>query len=149
MPHGRAAESQGARLTAPRARAACAAAGDADAAFRLYAELRAGGVPTEAKVYAALISACNQEALAAGGGHGRRQSLVLLERAAGVLGDMRAARVRPDRAVWNAFITAAGRAGQLQRAFQALEEMQARARARAPPAAPRRGRAPRALLARA
>ena len=55
------------------ARAACAAAGDADAAFRLYAEMRAGGVPTEAKVYAALISACNQEALATGGGHGRRQ----------------------------------------------------------------------------
>lgn len=55
------------------------------------------------------------------------QSLVLLERAAGVMADMRAARIKPDRAVWNALITAAGRAGQLQRAFQSLEEMQARA----------------------
>ncbi len=72
------------------------------------------------------------------------QSLVLLERAAGVLGDMRAAHVRPDRAVWNAFITAAGRAGQLQRAFQALEEMQARV---ASPRVARRGRSRRALLA--
>lgn len=45
--------------------------GDADAAFRLYAEMRANKVQTEVKVYGALISACNQEALAAGGG--RRQ----------------------------------------------------------------------------
>lgn len=52
---------------------------------------------------------------------------MLLERAAGVMADMRAARIKPDRAVWNALITAAGRAGQLQRAFQSLEEMQARA----------------------
>jgi len=52
-------------------RAACAAVGDADAAFRLYAEMRANNVQTEVKVYGALISACNQEALAAGGG--RRQ----------------------------------------------------------------------------
>jgi len=93
-------------------------------------------VPTEAKVYAALISACNQEALAAGGGHGRRQSLVLLERAAGVLGDMRAARVRPDRAVWNAFITAAGRAAAAARVPGAGGD--AGARPRAP-----RGAAPR------
>ena len=52
------------------------------------------------------------------------QSLVLLERAAGVMADMRASRIKPDRAVWNALITAAGRAGQLQRAFQGLEDMQ-------------------------
>ena len=34
------------------------------------------------------------------------------------------ARVRADAAVWNALIATAGRAGQLQRAFQALEDMQ-------------------------
>lgn len=50
---------------------------------------------------------------------------MLLERATGVMADMRAARIKPDRAVWNALITAAGRAGQLQRAFQGLEDMQA------------------------
>ena len=54
----------------------------------------------------------------------RTQSLVLLERAAGVMADMRAARIKPDRVVWNGLITAAGRAGQLQRAFQGLEDMQ-------------------------
>ncbi len=37
---------------------------------------------------------------------------------------MRAARLHPDAVLWNALITAAGRAGQLQRAFQTLEEMQ-------------------------
>ena len=42
---------------------------------------------------------------------------------------MRAARLHPDGVLWNALITAAGRAGQLQRAFQTLEEMQARTRA--------------------
>lgn len=35
------------------------------------------------------------------------------------------ARVRPDVAVWNALIAAAGRAGQLQRALEALQDMQA------------------------
>lgn len=34
------------------------------------------------------------------------------------------ARVRADAAVWNALIATAGRAGQLQRAFEALEDMQ-------------------------
>ncbi len=34
------------------------------------------------------------------------------------------AKVRPDAAVWNALIAAAGRAGQLQRAFEALQDMQ-------------------------
>ena len=33
-------------------------------------------------------------------------------------------KVRPDAAVWNALIAAAGRAGQLQRAFEALQDMQ-------------------------
>lgn len=35
-------------------------------------------------------------------------------------------KVRPDAAVWNALIAAAGRAGQLQRAFEALQDMQVR-----------------------
>jgi pentatricopeptide repeat protein len=39
---------------------------------------------------------------------------------------MRAARHAPDAVLWNALIAAAGRAGQLQRAFHTLEEMQAR-----------------------
>lgn len=34
------------------------------------------------------------------------------------------ARVKPDAAVWNALIAAAGRAGQLQRALEALQDMQ-------------------------
>ena len=34
--------------------------------------------------------------------------------------------MRPDAAVWNALIAAAGRAGQLQRAFEALQDMQVR-----------------------
>ncbi len=37
-------------------------------------------------------------------------------------------KVRPDAAVWNALIAAAGRAGQLQRAFEALQDMQVQSR---------------------
>ena len=35
------------------------------------------------------------------------------------------ARLQPDAPIWNGLITLAGRAGQLQRAFQVLEDMQA------------------------
>lgn len=75
------------------------------------------------QVYTALISACSREILNTPLGN-RRLQLVLLERAHGVLAEMRAARLKPDAVLWNALITAAGRAGQLQRAFQTLEEMQ-------------------------
>lgn len=47
----------------------------------------------------------------------RRQQLVLLERAFALVEDAKAARAPTDAAVWNALVTAAGRAGQLQRAF--------------------------------
>ncbi len=43
---------------------------------------------------------------------------MLLERAFGLVQDARAARIPTDAAVWNALVTAAGRAGQLQRAFE-------------------------------
>ena len=33
--------------------------------------------------------------------------------------------MQPDAPIWNGLITLAGRAGQLQRAFQVLEDMQA------------------------
>lgn len=48
---------------------------------------------------------------------------MLLERAFQLVEDAKAARVPTDAAVWNALVTAAGRAGQLQRAFNVLEEM--------------------------
>ena len=48
---------------------------------------------------------------------------MLLERALGVVSDMKAARVPGDAAVWNALVHAAGRAGQLQRAFNCVEDM--------------------------
>ena len=48
---------------------------------------------------------------------------MLLERAFALVDDMRAARIPADAAVWNALVTAAGRAGQLQRAFNFLEVM--------------------------
>ena len=75
------------------------------------------------QVYTALISACSREILQAPASN-RRLQLVLLERAQGVLAEMRAARLMPDAHLWNALIAAAGRAGQLQRAFQNLDDMQ-------------------------
>ena len=45
--------------------------------------------------------------------------------AGGVLQDfMKRSRGAVDPGIWNAFITAAGRANQLQRALQALKDMQ-------------------------
>ncbi|KAK9866117.1 hypothetical protein WJX84_009157 [Apatococcus fuscideae] len=103
---------------------ACAAAADAGQAFQLYEEMKAAGVETERQVYGALIHACSQEIQ-----HmrpvNRRLQLVLLERAASIFDDMEKAHIMPDSVIWNAFIAAAGRAGQLQRAFDALTRMQA------------------------
>ncbi|CAL8460572.1 g101 [Coccomyxa elongata] len=101
----------------------CAAVGNADAAFELYAAMKAEGVKTEAQVYTSLISACSREILKISPDN-RRLQLVLLERARGVLAEMRKSALRPDAFLYNALITAAGRAGQVQGAFQTLEDMQ-------------------------
>lgn len=77
------------------------------------------------QVYTALVSACSREILGAPASN-RRLQLVLLERAQGVLAEMKAARVHADAFLWNALIAAAGRAGQLQRAFQSMDDMQVR-----------------------
>lgn len=76
-------------------------------------------------MYTALISACSREILDTSGAN-RRLQLVLLERARGVLAEMRGSGLRPDAVLWNTLITAAGRAGQVQGAFQTLEDMQVR-----------------------
>ena len=48
---------------------------------------------------------------------------MLLEQATQVFKDMQAARVRPDATAWNSLIASAGRAGNLQRAQEVLEDM--------------------------
>ncbi len=55
----------------------------------------------------------------------RRQQLVLLERAAAVFEEALAGGVALDSTVCNTFISAAGRASQLPRAFRALDQMRA------------------------
>ncbi|KAL4443545.1 hypothetical protein ABPG75_011282 [Micractinium tetrahymenae] len=101
---------------------ACAGAGDADKAFQLYSEMKVAGVPSDKMVYASVVKACAQHISRLPPSE-RRQQLVLLERAFGLVQDARAARIPTDAAVWNALVTAAGRAGQLQRAFEVLEDM--------------------------
>lgn len=101
---------------------ACAAAGDAEQAFQLFSEMKATGIKTEKQVYATLISACSEQ-IAATPLSDRRTQLVLLERAFALVEGMHAARINPDAPVWNALVTAAGRAGQLQRSFDVLEDM--------------------------
>lgn len=100
----------------------CAAAGDAEHAFKLYSEMKAAGVRTEKQVYATLISACSEQ-ISITSQSDRRTQLVLLERAFSLVENMQSARMPTDAAVWNALVTASGRAGQLQRAFDVLEEM--------------------------
>jgi pentatricopeptide repeat protein len=103
-------------------RAVCAAAGNAEAAFSTYREMREAGVRSERQVYATLVSACSEQ-IRNTHSSDRRTALVLVERAFGVVEDMKAQRILPDVVVWNTLVTAAGRAGQLQRAFAVLEEM--------------------------
>lgn len=89
-------------------------------------DLWTGGVSELAgwvQVYTSLISACSREILKISPDN-RRLQLVLLERARGVLAEMRSSGLRPDAFLYNALITAAGRAGQVQGAFQTLEDMQ-------------------------
>ncbi len=100
----------------------CAAAGDAEHAFKMYSEMKAAGVKTEKQVYATLVSACSEQ-IAITPQSDRRTQLVLLERAFSLVQTMQSARMPTDAAVWNALVTASGRAGQLQRAFDVLEEM--------------------------
>lgn len=104
---------------------ACAAAGDAESGFKLYAEMKSNGVRTEKHVYTTLISACARQ-IAETHSADRRTQLVLLERAASLVDAMDSARLHPDVALWNALVTAAGRAGQLQRAFEFLDQMMSR-----------------------
>lgn len=59
---------------------ACAAAGDADAAFRTYAEMTNDGLPIDKQAATSLINACSQEILSKCS-YERRRQLVLLERA--------------------------------------------------------------------
>ena len=100
----------------------CAAAGDAEHAFKLYSEMKTAGVKTEKQVYATLISACSEQ-IAKTPQSDRRTQLVLLERAFSLVQGMQSARMPTDAVVWNALVTASGRAGQLQRAFDVFEEM--------------------------
>lgn len=103
----------------------CASAGDAEAAFRLYSEMKAAGVKREKQVYTTLVSACAEQ-IGATHATDRRTQLVLLERAFALVDTMESSRIQLDPPLWNALVTAAGRAGQLQRAFDVLEQMMSR-----------------------
>ena len=67
---------------------ACAVDGDAEMGFRLYEEMLADRVPTDPRVYTALISVCSGKIRMTNNDSGRRGQLVLLERAFGVFHDM-------------------------------------------------------------
>ena len=62
--------------------AACASVGDADAAFRLHAQMVKDGLPVDRLTATTLINACSREILKTCSSQRRRQ-LVLLERAGG------------------------------------------------------------------
>jgi pentatricopeptide repeat protein len=95
--------------------AAAAAAHNLPAAFRLYAEARAAaaaaapgsdGARLDGWVYGALVAACAAGIKAAA--HDRKEQLVLLERAFGVMDDAAAAHVHLDVPAWNALLMCAG-----------------------------------------
>eukprot|EP00887_Chlorella_sp_A99_P002066 scaffold18.g2066.t1 len=111
------------RRAASGGRRACASAGDADRAFSLYQEMREERVPACKQVFTTVVKACCEQIARRNTAADRRGQLVLLERAFGLVADMKALKVQTDTAVWNSLLAAAGRAGQLDRAFQVVEEM--------------------------
>ena len=104
----------------------CAAAGEAERAFTVADEMKAAGLNWDKQVYATLVSACTAAISRLTSQSDRRKQLVLLERACDIVDEMVRSPVPTDAAAWNALVTAAGRAGQLQRAFAVLEDMFAR-----------------------
>lgn len=100
----------------------CAEAGDSDQAFKIFEEMQSSNIKLEKQVFATLVAACSQSIIT-NFASDRRAQLVLLERAFGLIDLMDESRIQPDVVVWNALITASGRADQLQRAFSVLEEM--------------------------
>jgi len=106
-----------------------AAAQNAEEAFLLYGEMTKDGVKPCQMVITTLIDACTREMVGmpknVRGGRDRRRKLVLMERAYQVFADGMAARVQVDVPMWNALINVAAHAGQLDRAFEVLESMQA------------------------
>jgi pentatricopeptide repeat protein len=102
----------------------CAVSGNAEKAFTIAAEVKGAGIRMEKEMYSALVSTCGAAILKSNGD--RRAQLVLLERAFNIVKDMISANLPVDTPVWNALVTASGRAGQLQRALSVLEDMLAR-----------------------
>lgn len=99
--------------------------GDVHEAFQVYAELKAGGWIPDCTVAGALANVCSSK-MKSSNWNDRRGNLVLLERASGLLRDLNEFKVNPDTALWNVMVTCAGRAGQVHRAFNILQEMQER-----------------------
>lgn len=104
-------------------RTACAAANQADQAFKLYSKAKAEGVQLDAQFYSALIASCSNS-IAATPASDRRTQLVLLQRAFDAFEEMRERKLRADAPVWNALLTGCGRCGQLQRALHTLSDME-------------------------
>lgn len=72
---------------------ACAMEGDADTGFRLYEDMLSDQVPTDPRVYTALISVCSGKIRMSESDSSRRDQLVMLERAFGVFHDMQVRRL--------------------------------------------------------
>lgn len=69
-----------------------------------------------------MVAACVRGIMGAQGN--RKEQLVLLERAFGVVQDALSMHVPLDAAVWNALLACAARSNQLERSFEVLDMMQ-------------------------
>ena len=105
--------------------AAHGARGDVQAAFQLYAEMKDQGMIPDNTMVGALATMCAKK-LKSSKKEDRRTNLVLMERASNLIRDLEHFGIAPDTRMWNIFVVCAGRAGQLQRAFDTLQEMQER-----------------------
>ena len=105
--------------------AAHGACGDVNAAFQLYAEMKDQGMIPDNTVVGALATMCAKK-LKSSKKEDRRTNLVLMERASNLIRDLQQFGIAPDTRMWNIFVVCAGRAGQVQRAFDTLQQMQER-----------------------
>ncbi|KAJ9522973.1 hypothetical protein QJQ45_023772, partial [Haematococcus lacustris] len=104
----------------------CKSVGQADKAYQVYLDIKRRHLPVDAHVLGALVAAfaeaMRRELTVV---HERRDQYVLLERATTILQEAQEAGVRLNTVPWNSLLVCAGRCGQLKRAFDVLEQMQA------------------------
>jgi len=92
---------------------ACAKVGHAAKAFQLYREFKERNLPSHIGIYSDLFHSCTKS----------DDRLLGLEKATGLMNELREKHINPNRVVYHSMIQAFGRCGDLKTAFNLVDEM--------------------------